>query len=245
MRSCDDLGMDGESKPRRNGTSGRRVAVMLAVGVIVALIVGLFGAWPYAPVSGWAAACLVYVAWVWLVCGRLDSEQTQKHAAREDPSRTTSDTLLLLASIASLVALVFVLTQAKSTTPAEKALLASVGIVSVVLSWFFVHTLYMLRYAVLYYASDEHEHASGEHKPAEIPSSSDDPEPVNFNQKTAPRYADFAYLAFTIGMTFQVSDTNLQSTTIRAAALKHALLSYLFGAVILAAAVNLVAGLGS
>jgi uncharacterized membrane protein len=46
-------------------------------------------------------------------------------------------------------------------------------------------------------------------------------------------------------MTFQVSDTSLASTDVRAAALRHALLSYLFGAIILAAAVNLVAGLGA
>ena len=44
-------------------------------------------------------------------------------------------------------------------------------------------------------------------------------------------------------MTFQVSDTDIQATTIRRSALRHALLSYLFGAVILAGAINLVAGL--
>jgi len=68
---------------------------------------------------------------------------------------------------------------------------------------------------------------------------------VSFNQSEAPRYADFAYLAFTIGMTFQVSDTDLQTLAIRATVLRHALLSYLFGAVILATTVNLVAGLGT
>ncbi len=59
-----------------------------------------------------------------------------------------------------------------------------------------------------------------------------------------PTYRDFAYLAFTIGMTFQVSDTNLKSSDIRATALRHGLLSYLFGSLILAAAVNIIAGLG-
>jgi uncharacterized membrane protein len=58
-----------------------------------------------------------------------------------------------------------------------------------------------------------------------------------------PSYADFAYLAFTIGMTYQVSDTALRTTAMRKVALRHALLSYLFGAVILAAMINVVAGL--
>ena len=66
---------------------------------------------------------------------------------------------------------------------------------------------------------------------------------VDFNQDAPPRYTDFAYLGFTIGMTFQVSDTELTAPEVRVTALRHALLSYLFGAVILAATINLVAGL--
>jgi uncharacterized membrane protein len=67
---------------------------------------------------------------------------------------------------------------------------------------------------------------------------------VDFNQKNDPDYGDFAYLAFTLGMTYQVSDTSITSREIRRTALRHALLSYLFGAVILATVINLVAGFG-
>ena len=31
---------------------------------------------------------------------------------------------------------------------------------------------------------------------------------INFNEDDPPNYSDFAYLALTIGMTFQVSDTD-------------------------------------
>lgn len=215
--------MDAESKPRRNLPAGIHISVMLAVGVVVGLAVGSLGFWIYAAVVGWAASCLVYNVWTWAIVWRMGPDQTKRHASREDPSRTTSGMLLLTASVASLVALVFVLAQAKSSSPGQKAILASVAIASVVLSWLLVHTIYTLRYAVLYYA--------------------DPSKPIDFNQGQPPRYTDFAYLAFTVGATFQVSDTNLQSSAIRAAALKHALLSYLFGAVILAGAVNVVAGL--
>ncbi len=44
-------------------------------------------------------------------------------------------------------------------------------------------------------------------------------------------------------MTFQVSDTNIKDKGIRRAALRHALLSYLFGAVLLAMTVNVGASL--
>jgi uncharacterized membrane protein len=218
------MGMDAESKPRRKIPSGIRVSVMLAAGLIVGMTVGLVGFWGYAAVVGWAVACLVYVTWVWAIVWRMGPEQTKEHASREDPSRAVSGALLLIASVASLVALLLVLTQAKTSSTGEKAALAGIGGISVVLSWWLVHTIYTLRYAVLYYA--------------------DPSKPVDFNQSQGPAYTDFAYLSFTIGMTFQVSDTNLKSSAIRKAALKHMLLSYLFGAVILAGAVNIVAGLG-
>jgi uncharacterized membrane protein len=66
---------------------------------------------------------------------------------------------------------------------------------------------------------------------------------VDFNAEGAPCYIDFAYLALTIGMTFQVSDTNLKTTNIRRTALRHALLSYAFGTLIIATTINLIAGL--
>jgi uncharacterized membrane protein len=44
-------------------------------------------------------------------------------------------------------------------------------------------------------------------------------------------------------MTFQVSDTPLTDKVVRRTALRHALLSYLFGSVIIAVAINLIAGL--
>jgi uncharacterized membrane protein len=70
------------------------------------------------------------------------------------------------------------------------------------------------------------------------------PSGVDFNEDALPCYTDFAYLALTIGMTYQVSDTNLQTTGIRRTALRHAILSYGFGALIIATTINLIAGLG-
>jgi uncharacterized membrane protein len=58
-----------------------------------------------------------------------------------------------------------------------------------------------------------------------------------------PDFRDFAYTAFTIGMTYQVSDTTLRDRGIRRTVLGHAFISYVFGVVIVAAGVNVVAGL--
>ncbi len=196
---------------------------MSVVGITVAIGSGFLGYWPYCAIAGWAAACLTYLAWVWLAVRKMDASATSAHATREDPAQGTTDLLLVLASIASIVAVMFVLLQAKHATGSSKEALAVLVIVSVVLSWFLVHTLFAMRYARLYYTGGD----GG----------------VDFNQEEAPRYVDFAYLSFTIGMTFQVSDTDLQSHPFRATALRHGLLSYMFGAVILATTVNLIAGL--
>jgi uncharacterized membrane protein len=96
----------------------------------------------------------------------------------------------------------------------------------VALSWAMVHTIFTLRYARDYYVGE--------------PDGG-----VDFNDGARPRYSDFAYLAFTIGMTFQVSDTPLQGHAIRRDALRHALLSFVFSTGILATTVNLVASLTS
>jgi uncharacterized membrane protein len=206
-------------------TARNRFAVMGVVGAIVAVVVGLQAAWPYALLAGWDTAALLFAGWVWLMMATMNSADTAAHATQEEPGRAQTDVLVLLSAVASLVAVGYVLVQASSEKGAAQDLLAGLGVLSVALSWFAVHSLFALRYARLYYGG----HPGG----------------IDFNQKTPPRYLDFAYVSFTIGMTFQVSDTQLETPPIRTTALRQALLAYLFGAVILAATINLIAGLAS
>lgn len=199
------------------------LAIMLVIGVVVAILTGVLGAWGYAPVVGWIAAALTFCAVTWTDTRNRDPAQTAAMARRDDPSPSATDLLILLANVASLVAVAYLLVQANSAHGTRQALLAGLAVASVAISWALIHTLYMLRYAVLYYSGS----VGG----------------INFNQQDMPRFVDFAYLAFTIGMTYQVSDTNLESTQIRAAAFRHGLLSFIFGSMVLATMINLVAGL--
>jgi uncharacterized membrane protein len=197
---------------------------MLFAGLAAGALTALFADWRFAAIIGWAGASVTYVTWVWLTIGRMDAATTASHATREDPTRATSDFLVLLASLTSLGAVVYLQVEAHaSSSSGSKVFLVVLAVVSVALSWGLIHTLFTLRYASMYYTGSD----GG----------------VNFNQLEPPRYTDFAYLSFTMGMTFQVSDTNLESPVIRVTALRHGLLSYLFGTVILASLVNLVAGL--
>ncbi len=202
-----------------------RMAVSATVGITATVLTIFLGNWRYAPSVGWDATAIVFCTWIWLTIWPLSADQTAARATREDPSRAISDVVVLTACVASLGALGLVLVYAHEAAGALRAMLALLAVVSVAVSWFSVHTIFTLRYALLYYTQP----AGG----------------IDFNQPEPPDYRDFAYLSLTLGMTFQVSDTDLQNSDIRATALRHALLSYLFGAIILAAAVNLIAGLGA
>ncbi|MEE9095112.1 DUF1345 domain-containing protein [Pseudarthrobacter phenanthrenivorans] len=199
-----------------------RVLVMLVVGLGVALLVGALKSWAYAPAMGWAAASLTYLIWVWSVIGGLQAEATAAHARREDPGKGPADVLVLTATIASFAGVALILMDASDAQGGTKAAVIAMALGSVALSWFLVHTLFTLRYASIYYR---------------------DKAGVDFNEDKQPRYMDFAYLAFTVGMTFQVSDTDLKTDAIRGTVLRQALLSYLLGTIVLATTINLVAGL--
>jgi len=199
----------------------RRVFVVLLPAMAAAFVVGWYGGWRYGLLAGWLIGAGAFVAWTLLTLWPMDAAQTAAHARRDDPGRGTLDVLVLGAAVASLGAVAILLLD-KADNSALDAVL-SFG--SIVLAWLAVHTVYTTRYAGLYY--------SGE------------PGGIDFNEDDPPQYSDFVYLAFTIGMTFQVADTNLQTKPIRQTLLRHALLSFLFVAIILGATINLVAGLAN
>lgn len=199
-----------------------RLVVMVAGGLAVAAAVGVLGSWVYAPGLGWAASSLIYLGSVWSVIWPLDASDTSTHALREDPGRIASDLLVMAATMASFGGVGLILLDAGSSAGGRKPAIIALALGGVMLSWLLVHTLFTLRYATLYYQDNEG---------------------VDFNKRKPPRYADFAYLSFTIGMTFQVSDTDLTTDDIRYAALRHAIISYVLGAIVLATTINLVAGL--
>jgi uncharacterized membrane protein len=195
------------------------------VGVIGAVIMGLTGGWGFAALVGWDVMAAVFVTWIWVTIWPRDAASTASHAVREDPARPVADLLLIGASVASLVGVGFVIAASGNSTGGEKAGYVAFAVATVFLSWAVVHTAYTLRYARLFYAGN----AGG----------------INFHQLPdgEPQYSDFAYVSLTVGMTFQVSDPEVNTTVMRATILRQALLAYLFGVVIIGIVINVVAGL--
>jgi uncharacterized membrane protein len=210
-----------------HASSLQRAVVVACVGMIVALVLLPFVTWEMAVVAGWDAAALVFLAIVWQIILRSGSAHAEQLARREDETRGSAAVLLIGASVASLLGVGFLLSLAGEHTGASRVLLTGLGVVTVVLSWTVVNSVYTLRYTDLHYASTAAGIAFGD----------------SAGQEEQPSYRDFAYVAFTIGMTYQVSDTTVRNPRIRRTVLAHALLSYLFGVVIVGGSVNLVAGL--
>ena len=133
--------------------------------------------------------------------------------------------LLLLpvaAAIASLVAIFAELAAAKGA--ANYGWHAALAVTTIALSWTFIHTLFALHYAHDYYG--EGNRANG----------------LIFPGKDKPDYWDFAYFAFVVGMTFQVSDVQVSIRLIRRLVVMHGALSFVFNTAILAVTVNLATG---
>jgi uncharacterized membrane protein len=200
-----------------------KLLVSALIAVAAGTLAALLGAGRAAPLIGWDALAVLFCIWVWATVWRMDPATTAAHSTAESPGRDLTDLVLLGASVASLAAVGFVLFGAGDQQGATKYVQAALAVFSVIVSWVLVHTVFTLKYARLYYR----EPVGG----------------IDFNEEEAPQYSDFAYLAFTLGMTFQVSDTNLQTKAMRRTALRHAWLSFPLGTVIIATSINLVAGL--
>jgi uncharacterized membrane protein len=214
-------GLSGFNR-RQRSTSGFRLAVALAMGLLAGAAGGARLGWALLPLIGWVVAALVFLLWTWSAVWPLDGPASERLSQREDPSTAVADVLLLATSVAAMLAVALVIFRASHSGSGGAGRL-SLGVAAVVCAWGVVHTVFTLAYARQYYLG-----AAGG---------------IAFNQKAAPAYRDFAYLAFTVGMTFQVSDTNIEEPVMRSLVLRHALVSYLFGAVILAVTINLLAGL--
>jgi uncharacterized membrane protein len=210
--------------PESFPSARRRVVGALIAGALTALVLAWFAPWQFTVLAAWDVAGLSVLVTVWFRIWRYDHDTTRLHAMRDDDSRAGAELLLLLAGVASLVGVGFAFLKANEDGGHQQALLEGIGIATIVVSWFVVHTTFTLRYAHLYYS----EPVGG----------------IDFKSGHAlPDYRDFAYTAFTIGMTYQVSDTDITHRNMRHTVLHHALLSFLFGAVILATTINVIASL--
>lgn len=200
-------------------------AAHLAVGAVLGVIVGAIfaattGRLVASVLAGWAALALTFVVSMIWTLWPLDPAQTSARSTREEPSRRLTHTVALAAAVLSLAGVIAVMA---SGSQEDRIASIVVAVLAALSSWAMIHVLYALRYAWIYYTEPK----GG----------------IDYHQTQDPQYSDFFYTGFAVGMSYAISDTDLASTQMRKSALAQSLLAYVFGAMILAALINLIAGL--
>lgn len=203
-------------------SGANRFWISLTAGLLVGAVIGvLTDRWPVGLLAVVITTAAGYVIWALAVLWRMDPERTRAHAGEADVDDEVGDIVLLLILTASLTAIGILLWSAND---ADKASYAGLSLAAILAAWASLHTMYTARYARLYYDGD--------------------PGGIDFNNPGVdPQYSDFYYFSFNLGMTYQVSDTNVTTSQIRAEVLRHCLFSYIYGTVIIACTINLVINL--
>lgn len=189
-------------------------------GALVGSLVGALTDTPLGLLTGIAAEAAIFVVAGWITLWPMKADATRRTAAREDFRPALEEIVTVAAALGGLVGIVVMLLLSGSGSGRAAAAIAPAGVFMV---WAQLHLTYAARYAHLYYGA-----AKGG---------------IDFNSDDAPTYRDFLYFSYNLGMTYQVSDTSVGKPLIRAVVLRHCLLSYVFGTVVLATTINLVTGI--
>jgi len=181
----------------------------------------------------WLSYCLVSLFLSWVTILTSHPADVKKEVLAQDSSRTLIFLFAVSAAFVSLFAILILLqSSSKSSSEADLDGHILLSLASVISSWWLVHTVFTLRYAHLYYRDidkddkDENQKRRG----------------LDFPDDNQPDYLDFTYFSFVLGMTFQVSDVQINSKKMRRLVLVHSLLSFAFNTVIVALSINIVSG---
>ena len=181
-------------------------------------------------VAAYDAAAAVLIVLFWTVAMHGEAERTEERAAAEDPGRNIAFVVVLLSVAVGLASAIVILGRGPHVQSSNEKLISyALAIGAVVTGWFLIHTMFTLRYAHLFYydENDDHQADGG----------------LTFPGTPKPNDFDFAYFAFVVGMTFQVSDVEVTRPAMRRIVLLHGLISFGYSTAILALGVNIVSGL--
>jgi uncharacterized membrane protein len=207
-----------------------RVTIAGLVAILVLISAPSIAGYSNRVLLAFDAAALVYLGLAWTMILTASADDTSCRAAMEDPGRRFGFFVLVGSSILVMLGGFTWMgtSRAAGSVVSETTLIATIA--AATLAWILTHTVFALRYAHMFYASGD--------ATADLPS--DCAAGLMFPGCAAPDDLDFAYFAITIGMTFQVSDVQITSRSIRRTVLWHALLSFCYNTLIVALILNLV-----
>ncbi|WP_227871492.1 DUF1345 domain-containing protein [Novimethylophilus kurashikiensis] len=206
-----------------------RLLLSIVVGSLVALMLPKWLALHAITriIIGWSSVTTLYLALSAVMMYRSSHEQMRHRAQLEDEGQFVILTLVMLAALASLAAIVAELGLVKDMKGGLKYAHIGLAAFTIVSSWFFTHVMFALHYAHDYYASIDTRESTG----------------LDFPHDKTPSYSDFLYFSFVIGTSGQTADVSFTSKRMRKIGLAHCVLAFFFNTTILALTINIAASL--
>jgi uncharacterized membrane protein len=171
----------------------------------------------------WDTAVIFFLISVCAIIAQFDLKRVRARAAETDEGAIAILALTVIAAMVSVFAIVQLLGVAKTTGSEMRGVFLGLAMITIVLSWCFIHFIFALRYAHEFYGEGRDSHLGG----------------LKFPSDNRPEYWDFIYFSFVLGMTFQVSDVQVTSKYLRRVVIAHGIISFFFSVCILALAVNI------
>ena len=220
------------AKASSDGPSGlsRIAPVRFILFVVVSILASIAAApvigWQHGILTGFDIGAVLFLASLVPLFRKCESDDMRRHAAANDANRVL---LLVVTAAVSIVILVAIALEL-SGKGNPKPLVIALVVATLALSWLFSNTVYALHYAHIYYIKDDD--GEGDHKGVAIPNADE------------PDYWDFVYFAYTLGMTFQTSDTEICSRHIRRVVTFHCLIAFVFNIGVIAFTINVLGSAG-
>jgi len=201
----------------------RRLFLSALLGLVVLAILPADWLLVTRALVGWDFGVTAYLTVAYSLMGKANIGHIRTRAGIEDEGKFQILALTVASAIASIGAIVIELRGPTGAHPSLLALLLAV--LTIMLSWAFVHTIFALHYAHEYYGEGSDNQEGG----------------LQFPGTDEPDYWDFVYFSFVIGMTFQVSDVAVNSRLIRRLVVAHGVVAFIFNTALLALMVNIAA----
>jgi len=186
-----------------------------------------FAEWPAALALGFDVAAALFLVSLLPLVLRHEAEAIRCRADANDANRVV---VLVISSLLTIVVMAAIAGELPGARAGDVSAVAGL-IATLVLIWLFANSVYALHYAHEFYS-------------AAADSPGGDRAGLDFPGTAEPGYRDFAYFAFTLGMTFQTSDVAITRTSLRGVAILHSFAAFVFNIGVIAFTINVLGGAG-
>ncbi|MEP9388445.1 DUF1345 domain-containing protein [Mesorhizobium sp. KR9-304] len=176
---------------------------------------------------------IVYIVLELAKIRRMTPDFLKKHAASTDAPAWVIVAITFVAGLVAVGSLFVLINEGNKPNPFQLTL----ALTSVALGWMSIHTMTAIHYAHMYWRPEDQD--GGKTGVASLSGG------LQFPGGDEPGGYDFLYYALVIGMTAQTADVDITRTAMRKLTLVHAVVSFFFNTVLVAAAVNVAVSLAS